>query len=354
VEAVAYHAGLDKSERNRNQDRFLKEDGLVVVATIAFGLGIDKPDVRFVAHLDLPKSLEAYYQETGRAGRDGLPSDAWMSYGYGDAVLIQKLVERSEASPERKRIEHLKLNALLGYCETVECRRRVLLSYFGEEISSSCGNCDTCLEPVETYDGTIPAQKALSNVYRTGQSFGAAYLADVLLGVENDRIRKNRHDAVSTFGIGRELGRGDWMSIYRQLVAGGLLEVEPEHGGLRLSPPSKDVLKGARGVELRRDPIGDVGKSTAAARKARNLSADELDDGVERELFEALRRKRREIAERRNLPAYVIFHDRTLAEMARRRPSSLAALGTISGVGEVKLETYGKDFLDVIQAHGPR
>ncbi len=349
LRAVSYHAGLDKPERNRNQDRFLREDGLVVVATIAFGLGIDKPDVRFVAHLDLPKSLEAYYQETGRAGRDGLPSDAWMSYGYGDAVLIRQLVERSDAPAQRKRVEHLKLNALLGYCETVECRRKVLLRYFGEELSGACGNCDTCLDPVETYDGTTLAQKALSNVYRTGQSFGAAYLADILTGVESDRVRQKRHDAVSTFGIGRELSRAEWMSVYRQLVAAGLLEVEPEHGGLRLSPPSKAVLKGEQRIDLRRDPAG--GKSTSAGRKPRNASADELDGDVERELFEALREKRREIAQKKSVPAYVIFHDRTLAEMARRRPSSLAALATISGVGAAKLESYGRDFLDVIRAH---
>jgi ATP-dependent DNA helicase RecQ len=346
--AVAYHAGLDKLERNRNQARFLEEDGLLVVATIAFGLGIDKPDVRFVAHLDLPKSLEAYYQETGRAGRDGLPADAWMSYGYGDAVLIRQLVERSEASSERKRIEHLKLNALLGYCETTECRRKVLLRYFGEELAGTCGNCDTCLDPVETYDGTTLAQKALSNVYRTGQSFGAAYLADVLTGVENERMRRNGHDAVSTFGIGGELDRAKWMSVYRQLVAAGLLEVEPEHGGLRLSPPSKAVLKGERRVELRRDPARIGGSPSPAERKRRGAPEDELDGEVERELFDALREKRREIAQRKKVPAFVIFHDRTLAEMARRRPSSLPELRTISGVGEAKLESYGKDFLEVI------
>jgi ATP-dependent DNA helicase RecQ len=351
IPALAYHAGLDKGERTRNQDRFLKEDGLVVVATIAFGLGIDKPDVRFVAHLDLPKSLEAYYQETGRAGRDGRPSDAWMSYGYGDAVLIRQLVERSESSQERKRVEHQKLNALLGYCETAGCRRSVLLRYFGEELTRGCGNCDTCLEPVETYDGTTVAQKALSNVYRTGQCFGAAYLADVLVGVESERIQRNRHEVVSTFGIGSELPRAEWMSVYRQLVATGLLDVEPEHGGLRLSPSSKAVLTGTRAVELRRDPAAVGGKSSGSSRKARNVSADELDGDVERQLFEALRGKRREIAERKNVPAYVIFHDRTLAEMARRRPSSLAALATISGVGEAKLESYGEDFLDVIRGH---
>ncbi len=341
IPALPYHAGMDKTERQRHQSRFLKEDGITMVATIAFGLGIDKPDVRFVAHLDLPKSLEAYYQETGRAGRDGLPSDAWMSYGYGDAVLIRQLVEGSEAPAERKRVEHRKLNALLGYCETVECRRAVLLRYFGEAYAGACGNCDTCVEPVATYDGTEAAQKALSNVYRTGQSFGAAYLADVLTGSANERILRKGHDRLSTFGIGKELDRATWLSVYRQLVAAGLLEVEPEHGGLRLSPLARPVLKGERTLRLRRDRKAFFVE--AAPRIA--PAADPRDEG----LFEALRQKRREIAQERNLPAYVIFHDRTLAEMARLRPSSLAAMSSIPGVGEAKLEKYGDLFLDVIR-----
>jgi ATP-dependent DNA helicase RecQ len=335
---------MEKTERQRNQNRFLKEDGITMVATIAFGLGIDKPDVRFVAHLDLPKSLEAYYQETGRAGRDGLPSDAWMSYGYGDAVLIRQLVEGSEAPEERKRVEHRKLNALLGYCETVECRRAVLLRYFGEEYSGACGNCDTCLEPVATYDGTETAQKALSNVFRTGQSFGAAYLADVLTGTPNDRIRRKGHDRISTFGIGGELDRAGWLAVYRQLVAAGLLEVEPEHGGLRLSPRARPVLKGERSLRLRRDP--KTVSVEPASRSAPEASVANLGD---ERLFEALREKRREIARDKNLPAYVIFHDRTLAEMARQRPSSLAAMRSVSGVGEAKLERYGNLFLEVIR-----
>ena len=221
VEALPYHAGLEKRVRSAHQERFIKEEGLVIVATIAFGMGIDKPDVRFVAHLDLPKSLEAYYQETGRAGRDGLPSDAWLTYGYGDAVLIRQLVERSDTPIERKRLEHRKLNALLGFCESAECRRAVMLRYFGEAGSERCGNCDTCSNPVETYDGTTEARKALSNVYRTGQRFGAAYLADVLLGAADGRIRQNRHEQISTFGIGAERDRNSWLSVYRQLVAAG-------------------------------------------------------------------------------------------------------------------------------------
>jgi ATP-dependent DNA helicase RecQ len=338
---------MPTAERKRHQSRFLKEDGITMVATIAFGLGIDKPDVRFVAHLDLPKSLEAYYQETGRAGRDGLPSDAWMSYGYGDAVLIRQLVAGGEAPAERKRVEHLKLNALLGYCETVECRRAVLLRYFGEEHAGACGNCDTCLEPVATYDGTEAARKALSNVYRTGQSFGAAYLADVLTGAPNDRVRSKGHDRLSTFGIGGELDRSGWLSVYRQLVAAGLLEVEPEHGGLRLSPRARPVLKGEQSLRLRRDPKtpSALGPISRAPRESPAEPGDER-------LFEALRERRRAIAQERNVPAYVIFHDRTLAEMARRKPSSLAAMRSISGVGAAKLERYGRLFLEVILETG--
>jgi ATP-dependent DNA helicase RecQ len=267
-----------------------------------------------------------------------------MSYGYGDAVLIRQLVEGSDAPAERKRVEHRKLNALLGYCETVECRRAVLLRHFGEEYRGACGNCDTCLEPVETYDGTEAAQKALSNVYRTGQSFGAAYLADVLTGAKNDRIRSKGHDRLSTFGIGGELDRGEWLSVYRQLVAAGLLEVEPEHGGLRLSPRARPVLKGEQRLRLRRDPKT---QSVAPVSRVSRASAGE-NPGDDR-LFEALREKRRAIAQEKNVPAYVIFHDRTLAEMARLRPSSLAAMRAISGVGEAKLERYGKSFLEVIR-----
>ncbi len=348
VPALAYHAGMETTERQRHQSRFLKEDGITVVATIAFGLGIDKPDVRFVAHLDLPKSLEAYYQETGRAGRDGLPSDAWMSYGYGDAVLIRQLVEGSDSPAERKRVEHRKLNALLGYCETVECRRAVLLRHFGEKYEGACGNCDTCLEPVATYDGTQAAQKALSNVYRTGQSFGAAYLADVLTGNPNDRIRSKGHDRLSTFGIGREIDRGEWLSVYRQLVAAGLLEVEPEHGGLRLSPRARPVLKGEQHLRLRRDP--KTHSVEAQPKSAREPLARSPGDEP---LFEALREKRRAIAQEKNVPAYVIFHDRTLAEMARLRPASLTEMRSIPGVGEAKLERYGNLFLEVIRASGP-
>ena len=253
VRAVPYHAGLERGVRERNQRRFQEEDGLVVVATIAFGMGIDKPDVRFVAHLDLPKSLEAYYQETGRAGRDGLPADAWMCYGLADAVRIRQLVERSDAPAERKRIEQQKLSTLLGYCESAECRRAILLRYFGESHAGACGNCDTCVEPVATWDGTEAARKALSNVYRTGQRFGAVYLTSVLLGEEDERVARNGHARLSTFGVGAELDRGAWLSVHRQLVAAGLLEVEAEHGGLRLAPDAWPLLRGERTVRLRHD-----------------------------------------------------------------------------------------------------
>ncbi|HXV65244.1 MAG TPA: DNA helicase RecQ [Vicinamibacteria bacterium] len=347
IAALAYHAGLDKTVRQRHQERFLEEEGVVIVGTIAFGLGIDKPDVRFVAHLDLPKSLEAYYQETGRAGRDGLPSEAWMCYGYGDAVLIRQLVERSESSAERKRVEHMKLGALLGYCETAECRRAVMLRYFGEERDEGCGNCDTCLEPVDAYDGTVVAQKALSNVYRTGQMFGAGYLADVLIGASSERVVRNRHDRATTFGIGAELDRAGWMGVYRQLVASGLVDVDPEHGGLRLSDRAWPVLKGERALKLRRDR-----KRLPAEPRLHRTTEEEVAGAADRKLFDALRAKRLEIAQARSLPAYVIFHDKTLAEMARIRPRTLADLSSISGVGQKKLETYGQTFLDVLRAEG--
>ncbi|MDH3585327.1 MAG: DNA helicase RecQ, partial [Phycisphaerae bacterium] len=296
VTALPYHAGLDKDVRYSAQQRFVQEEGLVMVATIAFGMGIDKSNVRFVAHLDLPKSMEAYYQETGRAGRDGLPSDAWMCYGYGDAVFIRQMVERSEAPPERKRVEHRKLDALLGYCESADCRRGVLLRYFGEEHPGGCGNCDTCLEPVETYDGSTEARKALSNVYRTGQCFGAAYLADVLVGADSERIGRNRHESLSTFGIGTEHDRKGWMSVYRQLVAAGYLQVEPEHGGLYLSESARPLLKGNQAVRLRRDPVPRrPDRKTRSRDKGRSVDSI-LESSIDRDLYEMLRGKRLELA----------------------------------------------------------
>ncbi len=349
VAALPYHAGMTKEARTEHQQRFIREDGLVMVATIAFGMGIDKPDVRFVAHLDLPKSVEAYYQETGRAGRDGLPADAWMTYGYGDAAFIRQMVERSDAPAERKRIEQLKLNALLGYCETVECRRAVLLRTFGEEPPDACGNCDTCETPVESWDGTVAAQKALSNVYRTGERFGAAYLADVLIGSDDARIARNGHGGISTYGIGDELDRKGWMSVYRQLVAGGMLRVDPEHGGLSLTDTARPTLRGEQTVRLRRDPI----PTRATPKRARGDSLEGvLESSLDRELFEALRAVRLATARARRVPPYVIFHDRTLIEMALERPATPEALSTLSGVGRKKLERYGDIFLRVIAEHG--
>ncbi len=344
--ALPYHAGLDKATRARHQERFLKEDAVIMVATIAFGMGIDKPDVRFVAHLDLPKSLEAYYQETGRAGRDGLPSDAWMTYGLEDLVKLRQLMESSEAPEAQKRIERQKLDALLGYCETTRCRRQVLLEYFGERLPEPCGNCDTCLRPIESFDGTEAARKALSCVYRTGQIFGAQHVIDVLLGGDTEKVRKFGHNALSTYGIGGEFSRAEWRSIFRQLVSLGLLAVDIEgHGGLRLGAEARPVLRGERRIELRRDAV----RKRPAAAKARGSVL--FEDPEDESLFQALRARRLALAKAQGVPPYVIFHDTTLAAMARERPGGLDQLAGISGVGQAKLERYGEDFLAVIAGH---
>ena len=352
--ALPYHAGLDKSVRTANQDRFLKDDGVVMAATVAFGMGIDKPDVRFVVHLDLPKTLEAYYQETGRAGRDGLASDAWMVYGLQDVALLQHWVATSQAADRQKAIERQKLNALIGYCETTGCRRQVLLGYFGESLAAPCGNCDTCLEPVDSYDGTEVARMALSCVYRTGQIFGAGHVIDVLLGAETEKVGRFRHQALSTFGIGRELARRDWQSILRQLVALGHLVVNVEgHGGLRLGADCRPVLRGEQTVQLRRDPAGRRAQGIAkrgadkrGAAKPREKLA--FDDPADAGLFEALRARRLELAHQQGVPPYVIFHDATLAEMVRARPRQLHEMARLDGIGKVKLARYGADFLALI------
>ncbi len=342
--ALAYHAGLDKDVRSARQDRFLKEDGVVVVATIAFGMGIDKPDVRYVVHLDLPKSMEAYYQETGRAGRDGLPSDAWMVYGMGDVGKLRQMIEISDSPERQKQIERRKLDALIGYCETTRCRRQVLLAYFDETLEHACGNCDTCLEPVESFDGTEAAQKALSCVYRTDQVFGAAHVIDVLLGGDTERIRRFHHDRLSTHGVGAERTRDEWRSVFRQLVAMGLLVVDVEgHGGLRLGPDARDVLRGERTVELRRDP-------TRRRRKKATKAPAVLDDPRDEALFQALRGRRMDIAKAQGVPPYVIFHDSSLREMALRKPRDLVDMAQIPGVGQTKLERYGDGFLAAIAA----
>ena len=343
LDALPYHAGLDKSVRAANQERFINEEGVVMVATIAFGMGIDKPNVRFVAHLDLPKSLEAYYQETGRAGRDGLPADAWMVYGMQDVARLRQMVEAGEADDAQKRLEHAKLDALLGYCETTRCRRQVLLAYFGDK-SEPCGNCDTCLEPVESFDGTTAAQKALSCVYRTGQRFGAGHLIDVLIGNATERVRDLGHDQIPTFGVGREFGREEWRSIFRQLLAAGLLRTDADgHGGFALTQSCRAVLKGEQNLSLRRDR--SAGKATRGAVKGRVAVGEE-----DAPLFDRLRALRLDLAHAQGVPPYVIFHDSTLLEMARKRPASQDDLSAISGIGQAKRDKYGDVFLAAIQA----
>jgi ATP-dependent DNA helicase RecQ len=317
-----------------------------MVATIAFGMGIDKPNVRFVAHLDLPKSIEAYYQETGRAGRDGLPADAWMVYGLQDVIRLRQMLEGSEADEQHKRVERGKLEAMLGYCEVTSCRRQVLLAHFDEIMEAPCGNCDTCLEPVQSWDGSEAAQKAMSCVYRTGQRFGVIYLIDVLLGKDNERIRRFRHDTLSTFGIGTELDARQWRSVFRQLVARGFLGVDIEgHGGLHLTESSRAILRGTETLLLRTDVAPEK------RRPAKAEAAKPLETEHETRLWEALRAHRLELARAQGVPPYVIFHDSALLEMSRSVPTSLAAMATISGVGQVKLERYGSSFLEVLRTH---
>ncbi len=348
--ALAYHAGLASAVRERNQERFLREEGVIVAATIAFGMGIDKPNVRFVAHLDAPKNLEAYYQETGRAGRDGLPADAWMTYGLADAMNLFRLVDSGEAGERQRRIERQKIEALLGYCETVSCRRQVLLGYFGEPDHPPCGNCDNCREPAETWDGTIAAQKALSAIYRTGQRFGAHYLVDLLLGADNERIKRLGHDRLKTFGVGAELDRRLWLSVFRQLAAQGLIAPDPDgHGGLSLAPAASDILRGARSVYFRLDPQ-QRRRERARGRAAKPTPATADLDRAGQDLWEALRQWRLAEGRHQELPPYVIFHDTTLIEVARRRPASLAALAEIPGIGRSKLDRYGAAVIAVVAA----
>jgi ATP-dependent DNA helicase RecQ len=347
VDAAAYHAGLEQPTRLERQRRFLQEPAAVIVATIAFGMGIDKPDVRFVAHLDLPASMEAYYQETGRAGRDGRSADAWMTYSLSDVVAMRALLEGSEGDEAIKRLRGRKLEALLGYCETVACRREILLGYFGEPYAAPCGNCDNCLQPAGTWDGTVAAQKALSCVYRTGQRFGAAHLTDILIGNASPTVMRHGHDRIKTFGIGQDLSAAEWRSVFRQLAANGLLTVNlAEIAGFRLTERSWPILKGTQAVRLRKDlPVKKIGKT--AGRSAPPV--DDVVDEPSRPLFEKLRLLRLEISKRLNLPPYVVFHDKTLKEMAARRPSTRAELLGITGVGEIKAEQYGGLFLSAIQ-----
>ncbi|MHB8765894.1 MAG: RecQ family ATP-dependent DNA helicase, partial [Deferrisomatales bacterium] len=349
-DALPYHAGLEPDARRRHQERFILEEGVVVVATVAFGMGIDKPNVRFVAHLDLPKSLEAYYQETGRAGRDGLPANAWLAYGMADVALLGQMLGASGAGEAQKRIERRKLDALLGYCETARCRRQVLLRYFGDDLAGPCGNCDTCLEPVATWDGTVAAQKALSCAYRTGERFGVVHLIDVLLGRATERVARWGHERVSTFGIGGELDEAGWRSAFRQLAAAGHLRVDHEnHGALRLTERSRPVLRGEETVMLRRDPVRRA--RTRASRSRREPARSGL-AAPDRALFERLRALRLELARAQGVPPYVIFHDATLREMALLRPQTLAGLAAVSGVGETKLARYGAQFLRELTTTG--
>ncbi len=345
INALPYHAGLGAETRAANQRRFLREDGVVIVATIAFGMGIDKPDVRFVAHMDLPKSLEGYYQETGRAGRDGEAADAWLAYGLGDLVMLKQMIEQSESGEERKRLERRKLDSLLGYCESTVCRRHLLLAGFGEAYiaadgGSACGNCDNCLDPPERWDATVEAQKAMSCVHRTGQRFGAAHVIEVLRGGDTEKIRQHGHQRLSTYGIGADIDAKRWNGVFRQLVAAGLLEIDVEgFGALRLTDTSRPVLRGEQKVQLRRDIERKREKAPRNAR-ATTAAADMPPHAIPR--FEALRSLRARVAREQGVPAYVIFHDATLRAIASEVPRNLDELGRISGVGASKLERYGE------------
>ncbi|MFF9568346.1 DNA helicase RecQ [Streptomyces sp. NPDC014685] len=358
IEAVPYHAGLDAGTRAAHQSRFLREEGLVVVATIAFGMGIDKPDVRFVAHLDLPKSVEGYYQETGRAGRDGLPSTAWMAYGLQDVVQQRKLIQGGEGDESFRRRAAAHLDSMLALCETVRCRRAQLLKYFGQEpAQESCGNCDTCLTPPESWDGTVAAQKLLSTVVRLkrerGQKFGAGQIIDILLGRKTAKVIQFDHDQLSVFGIGGELTEAEWRGAVRQLLAQGLIAVEGEYGTLVLTEQSGPVLGGGREVLLRKEAPKPASRSTKGERKAKPQAAAGAELAPEAvPVFEALRAWRGARAKEQGVPAYVIFHDATLREIATVRPDSTSALGGISGLGEKKLATYGEGVLEVLATFG--
>ena len=350
--ALPYHAGLPSETRAANQKRFLNEEGLIMVATIAFGMGIDKSNVRFVAHLDLPKSLEAYYQETGRAGRDGLPADAWMAYGLQDVVMLKQMLQNSEGDERHKRLEHHKLDAMLALCEETRCRRQTLLAYFDEDMPQPCGHCDNCVDGVQTWDATEPARQALSAVYRTGQRYGTGHLIDVLLGRENEKVRSFGHQHLSVFGVGKAKAEGEWRTLFRQLVARGLADIDIEgYGGLRLSDSCRPLLRGEVTLELRREL-----KPQTTVRSNSASPASQLVRGEEREQWDALRALRRKLAEEHGVPPYVIFPDSTLLEMLRSQPTSLSDMAKVSGIGARKLERYGEAFLEVLggQAETPK
>ena len=342
LKALSYHAGLSAEIRQNNQHQFLMEDSIIMVATIAFGMGINKPNVRFVAHLDLPKSIEAYYQETGRAGRDGLPANAWLSYGLHDVMSLRQILANSNADEQHKQVEYAKLDAMLALCEAVTCRRQLLLNYFGEPVDEPCGNCDTCLEQVATWDGTLAAQQALSVIYRCGQRFGVMYLVAVLLGKTDDRIQQNGHHRLPTFGIGKSLSEQQWRSVFRQLIARGLVIMDmANHGALRLHESCRPVLRGEQTLSLR------VDNNSSKTKEQRNHKRQTLAD-QDAALWEALRRKRRELAEQQDVPPYIIFNDLTLLEMIEKRPATSMQFANLTGVGERKLALYGDEFLTVI------
>ena len=353
--SLPYHAGLDAAVRRKHQQRFLREDGIVMVATIAFGMGIDKPDVRFVGHLSLPKSVEAYYQETGRAGRDGEPADAWMAYGLSDVAMLRQWIASSEAGEERKRVETQKLDALLGLTELTSCRRQVLLAYFGETASEPCGNCDNCLNPPATVDGTEPARKALSAIYRTGERFGVGYVIEVLRGGTADpRVAKNSHDKLTTFGIGKEFGDQEWRGLFRQLTVQGFIMVDMErHGAIRLTEACRPLLRGEAAFSMRKDARPAMEKAIRATRERRAVKAGGAATTVapasgDEALVSALRALRSKLAAEGNVPPYVIFHDRTMHELAAKKPLSAGALHGITGLGEVKIARYGSVIVEVM------